>query len=45
MLGEHTAEILRELGYDDGGIDALIGGKVVQAADEGATPEVEPAAG
>jgi formyl-CoA transferase len=30
LLGQHTAEVLRELGYDDAAIAALHEGKVVE---------------
>jgi CoA:oxalate CoA-transferase len=32
MLGEHSAEILRELGYDAAGIEALVSGGVTKTA-------------
>ena len=37
LLGQHTAEVLRELGYDDGAISALSNSGAVallQAAEE-----------
>ncbi len=30
-LGQHNAEVLRELGYDDAAIEALVGEKVLRA--------------
>ncbi|MDE2002351.1 MAG: CoA transferase [Betaproteobacteria bacterium] len=32
LLGEHTRELLREYGYDDAGIDALVAAGVVESA-------------
>jgi crotonobetainyl-CoA:carnitine CoA-transferase CaiB-like acyl-CoA transferase len=35
MLGEHTREVLREYGYDDAAIDALVAQGVVESIDDG----------
>lgn len=42
MLGEHTREVLREHGYDDATIDALIARGAVAQADEAARQDPEP---
>ena len=31
MLGEHTCDILREVGYDDAEIEAMVAAKVLHA--------------
>jgi formyl-CoA transferase len=32
LLGEHTLEVLREAGYDDGNVARLVGAEVVRTA-------------
>lgn len=36
LLGEHTYDILREIGYEDDAIDAMVAASVLHAADESA---------